>query len=138
MKEVQISEYTYKFERGQYVAPDDVPDIAAIQVDEYWHSVLKELDRIEYNDWHRENRRHQSYEDLEELDDFLIPKDYYSDINNPIYALLDEERLEAAWILYDKILRGTGKLTSRQLQAFQYRLSRCNNGMRKYRYLSRC
>jgi hypothetical protein len=114
--------YTYNFEYGIYNTNAGISDTAAIEVDGYWHGVLKELDRAEYNDAHRENRRHVSYERLELLDDYLIPQQLFTDDNNPAYRLSDKAKRKAYFVMYDKILRGAGILTEKQFQAFQYRL----------------
>ena len=120
--------YTYYFDLKRYerrrkgmLDRTYIPAKVEIEVNEYWYGVLKELDRQEYNDWHRENRRHVSYEKLERLNDFLIPKQFYTDDDNPVTILMNPEKLEAKFRLYDKILRGTGILSERQFQAFQYR-----------------
>lgn len=45
-----------------------------IEVDEKWGTIVLELDREEYNDNHRETRRHCSLDALN-LDDSLLPSD---------------------------------------------------------------
>lgn len=116
--------YTYKFDHNQYFKRNraGISNKVTIEVDEYWYNVLTKLDKEEYNNNHRETRRHQSYETLELLDDYLIPKQLYNDEHSPENELMIKERRDACYKLYDKILRGCGFLTKKQFAAFQYRL----------------
>ena len=100
---------------------EGIPEIVIIELDEYWYGILEEQDRLEANNQRNESRKHISYEKLDRLDEFLIPKELY-DMQNPVSILAENERREAVYKLYDKILRGSGRLTERQFQAFQYRV----------------
>lgn len=61
-----------------------------IEVSEEWATVLAELDRQEYNDNHRETRRHCSLEALN-LDDAYLPSDM--DLEADIEKVLQAEHL---------------------------------------------
>lgn len=115
--------YTYRFDHAHYHkgSKAGVKDIVQVAVSPYWFAILKELDRLEYNDWHRENRRHVSYEKLELLDDYLVPNDLLSQGNNPSDLLIEKEITDEFFNLYDKILRGTKILTRKQHIAFELR-----------------
>lgn len=115
--------YTYKFAYNKYNKRSQaiIPDTVAIEVDEYWYNILTALDKYEKNNERAETRRHVSYEVLEQLDDFLIPKQLYSDEKSPENELVNKERRDTCYVLYDKILRQCGFLTSKQYAAFIYR-----------------
>lgn len=88
--------YNYKFDYNKYNkrSQANIPDTVAIEVDEYWYGVLTALDKYEKNNERAETRRHVSYEVLEQLDDFLIPKQLYSDENSLENELVNKERRE--------------------------------------------
>lgn len=115
--------YIYKFTYNKYNkrSQANIPDTVLIEVDEYWYDILTALDKYGKNNERAETRRHVSYEVLEQLDDFLIPKQLYSDENSPENELVNKERREACYVLYDKILRQCGFLTPKQYAAFIYR-----------------
>lgn len=115
--------YTYKFDHNRYFKRNKagILDIVTIEVDEYWYDILTALDKQEYNHERRETRRHQSYEVLEQLDDYLIPKQIYSGELSPEDVAIEKERRAAYYTLYDKILRQCGFLTYKQFTAFQLR-----------------
>lgn len=115
--------YFYKFDYNKYNkrSQANIPDTVAIEVDEYWYGVLTALDKYEKNNERAETRRHVSYEVLEQLDDFLIPKQLYSDENSPENELVYKERRETCYVLYDKILRQCRFLTPKQYATYIYR-----------------
>jgi len=65
-------------------------ETVTIEVEDQWATVLIDLDREEYNDDHRETRRHCSLDALN-LDDTLIPAD--TDVEADTLARFDRERL---------------------------------------------
>ncbi|GHV04086.1 hypothetical protein FACS1894211_16720 [Clostridia bacterium] len=120
--------YVYRFDYIRYNGKSKayIPDTVEIEANSRWYAILKELDRRERNSDRAETRRHIGYEKLELLDDYLIPKELYSDGNDPVNVLTDRDytqaRSGAYYNLYDKILRKSGGiLTDKQFQAFQYR-----------------
>lgn len=120
----ETSDYVYKFDYKAFNPTSEagILDFVRVDLDEFWRGVLKELDRLEYNNDHKETRRHVSYEKQEQLNEFLIPKELSTDENNPLNALLAKERREAYYVLYDKILRNINFLTKKQFAAFTYRV----------------
>lgn len=115
-------QYVYRFEHNAYCKRKiDIKDAVSIEVSEYWYGVLTALDRTERNNKRRETRRHQSYETLELLDEYLIPPQLTNSDENPESVLLTEEERRAYFALYDKILRQAGVLTHKQFTAFTCR-----------------
>lgn len=115
--------YTYKFDRNLYFKRNkaEIPDIVTIEVGEYWWGILTALDKQEYYHERRETRRRQSYEVLEQLADYLIPKQLYSSELSPEDAAVEKELRTAYYVLYNKILRQCGFLTYKQFMVFQLR-----------------
>ena len=115
-------QYVYRFEHNTYFkGTAGIKDIIPVEVSEFWYGVLTALDRAERNNERRETRRHQSYETLEQADDYLIPPQLADAEKNPENALLTEEERQVYFALYDKILRRTGILTHKQFTAFTCR-----------------
>ncbi len=70
-----------------------VNETVEIEVSDEWGSILIDLDRQEYNDNHRETRRHCSLEALN-LDDAYLPSDV--DVLGEIVAAYDRKQLYSA------------------------------------------
>lgn len=68
-------------------------ETVTIEVEDQWATVLVDLDREEYNDNHRETRRHCSLDALNQ-DDTLIPSD--TNVEADILAKCDYEQLHKA------------------------------------------
>ena len=68
-------------------------ETVTIEVEDQWATVLVELDREEYNDNHRETRRHCSLDALN-LDDTYLPSDV--DVEADVIQNADRARLYAA------------------------------------------
>ncbi len=80
-----------------------------IEVDEKWGTIVLELDREEYNDNHRETRRHCSLDALN-LDDALLPSnvDVFeavadADVKKELYQAIEKispQQRELIWRVY--------------------------------------
>ena len=68
-------------------------ETVTIEVEDQWATVLVDLDREEYNDNHRETRRHCSLDALNQ-DDTLIPSD--TNVEADILTKCDYEQLYKA------------------------------------------
>ena len=68
-------------------------ETVTIEVEDQWATVLVDLDREEYNDNHRETRRHCSLDALNQ-DDTLIPSD--TNVEADILTKCDYEQLHTA------------------------------------------
>ena len=68
-------------------------EAVTIEVEDQWATVLVDLDREEYNDNHRETRRHCSLDALNQ-DDTLIPSD--TNVEADILTKCDYEQLHTA------------------------------------------
>lgn len=65
-------------------------ETVTIEVEDQWATVLVDLDREEYNDNHRETRRHCSLDALN-LDDTYLPSDV--DVEADVFRKADRTRL---------------------------------------------
>ena len=70
-----------------------VTESIEIEVEEEWAAVVRDLDREEYNNDHRETRRHCSLDALN-LDDAYIPSGV--DVEAEVAELMENEQLFAA------------------------------------------
>lgn len=118
-------------------------ETVVIEVNEKWGNILKEMDRIEYNNNHAETRRHTSYDTDSEAGEWLADKNsdpaliYEENVEveriNKAFKTLTEDQKKLIWDLWVKEMTVKNAATLRKIDhtSITHRVKRIQKKIKK-------